>query len=91
MNQSLRAAQLCSAILTVLLLPNLLRAQGSIGEIRVEVQDPSGAAMQASGRLENLQSGATRSFQTDANGKFTLEELSLGPTQKQVHRLGEIV
>jgi hypothetical protein len=41
-----------------LLLPILLRAQGLAGEIRLEVKDPSGAAMQASGRLENLQSGA---------------------------------
>jgi outer membrane receptor protein involved in Fe transport len=55
-----------------------LRAQGLAGEIRLEVKDPSGAAMQASGRLENLQSGAARSFQTDANGKFTLANLSYG-------------
>src|SRR5262249_45948746 len=58
------------------------------GEIRVEVQDPSGAAMQASGRLENLQSGATRSFQTDANGKVTLGELSFGRYRLEVSGQG---
>src|SRR5215471_14086807 len=75
MNPSRCQAQLFSAIL---FLPILLHAQGLAGEIRLEVVDPSGAAMQASGRLENLQSGAARSFRTDTNGKFTLGNLSFG-------------
>jgi hypothetical protein len=54
------------------MLPVLLHAQGLAGEIRLEVKDPSGAAMQASGRLENLQTGASRSFQTDGNGNSGL-------------------
>jgi outer membrane receptor protein involved in Fe transport len=75
-------------MLAVLLLPIQLLAQGSNGEIRLEVKDPSGAAMQAFGRLENLQSGATRSFQTDRNGKFTLGELSLGRYRLEVSGQG---
>src|SRR6516164_2887796 len=78
MHSSRCRAQLWSAILAILLLPILLCAQGLAGEIRLEVKDPSGAAMRASGRLENLQSGAARSFQTDANGKLTLADLSYG-------------
>jgi outer membrane receptor protein involved in Fe transport len=72
----------------VLLLPILLHAQGLGGMVRIEVKDPSGAAMQASGRFENLQSGATRSFQTDANGKLTLENLSYGRYRLEISSRG---
>ena len=70
--------QLCSAILAVFVLPILSHAQSPGGEIRLEVKDPSGAAMPASGRLENLRSGAETSFQSGANGTFTLGNLSYG-------------
>src|SRR5215469_16347572 len=88
MNPLRHRAEFTSAILAILLLPILLRAQGLAGEIRVEVKDPSGAAMQASGRLENLQTGASRSFQTDANGKFTIEDLSVGRYQLEMSSQG---
>jgi outer membrane receptor protein involved in Fe transport len=70
------------------LLPIQLFAQGSKGEIRLEVRDPSGAAMQASGRVENLQSGVSRSFQTDANGKRTLGDLSFGRYRLEISGQG---
>ncbi|HTS28843.1 MAG TPA: TonB-dependent receptor [Bryobacteraceae bacterium] len=60
------------------MLPILSHAQSPGGEIRLEVKDPSGAAMPASGRLENLRSGAETSFQSGANGTFTLGNLSYG-------------
>jgi outer membrane receptor protein involved in Fe transport len=63
---------------SILLLPILLHAQGLAGEIQLEVKDPSGAAMLASGRLDNLQTGASRSFHTDTNGKSTLADLGFG-------------
>src|SRR5262249_15520035 len=88
MNPCRYRAQLRFAALAILLLPIQLSAQSSSGEIWLEVKDPSGAAMLASGRLENLQSGATRSFQTDANGKFTLGELSLGRYRLEVSGQG---
>ena len=37
-------------------------AQRPSGEIRLEVKDPSGAPMEASGKLEDLASGTDRSF-----------------------------
>jgi outer membrane receptor protein involved in Fe transport len=75
-------------MLAVSLLPNILPAQGLSGKIRVEVKDPSGAPMQASGRLENLQSGAERSFQTDAKGELTLGDLSFGRYRLEVSSQG---
>jgi len=62
----------------MLLLALLARAQGPGGEIRLEVQDTSGAPMRASGHIENLSTGATYSFETDAAGKFTKPNLPAG-------------
>ena len=88
MTPSNRLAQIGAAMLAIFLMPSLLCAQGLAGEIRLEVKDPSGAAMQASGRLENLRSGATRSFHTDANGKFTFEKLNYGRYRIEVSSTG---
>ena len=48
------------------------------GEIRLQVNDPSGSAMQASGKLRSLTNGIDRSFRTDARGVHTLSGLTLG-------------
>src|SRR5215831_11610702 len=88
MNPNRYPARLWSAILAISLLPILLCAQALGGEIRLEVIDPSGAAMKASGRLENLQTGASRSFKTDANGKFTLGDLTFGRYRLEVSGQG---
>jgi outer membrane receptor protein involved in Fe transport len=44
--------------------------------------------MQASGKVENLQSGTARSFQTDANGKFRLGNLSYGRYRLEISSQG---
>ena len=56
------------------------------GEIRLEVNDPSGAALQASGHLRgtNLDS----SFQTDAQGTFDFKGLAFGNYRLEVSRPG---
>jgi outer membrane receptor protein involved in Fe transport len=77
-------AVICTAVVMALLSPILLPAQSLAGEIRLEVKDPSGAAMQVSGRLENLRTGTSRSFQTGSNGKFTLGGLSFGRYRLEV-------
>ena len=51
----------------------LVQAQPPTGEIRIEVTDPSGAAMVASGSLRNIATGEQRNFQTDAQGMYTWE------------------
>src|SRR5262249_50102758 len=48
-----------------------LSGQPSTSELRIEVKDPSGAAVAATGRLENLFSGTVRRFETDAQGLQT--------------------
>jgi outer membrane receptor protein involved in Fe transport len=68
--------------------PILLPAQGLAGEIRIEVKDPSGAAMEASGRIENLRTRASRSFRTDANGKCTVGDLNPGRYRLEVSGRG---
>ncbi len=57
-----------------------LHTQQLTGEIRLEVKDPSGKAMEAAGKLENLLTGVGRSFQTDAQGKYTLGSLTSAAT-----------
>jgi outer membrane receptor for Fe3+-dicitrate len=83
-----RQVTLGSAILAILLLPIILCAQSSSGEIRLEVKDSSGAAMQASGNLQNLQSGAVHSFETASDGTLTLASLSYGRYRLEISRQG---
>src|SRR6516162_6485765 len=87
MNSS-RSLALRSAILVALLSPILLPAQGLAGEIRLEVKDPSGAAMQASGRLEGLTSSFRKDFDTDSAGKYTLPSLAAGNYRLTISRQG---
>ncbi len=63
-------------------------AQGSDGKIQIEVKDPSGAAMQASGRLKSVPSGMDQAFRTDAKGAYTFANLSYGRYVLQVSRRG---
>src|SRR5215472_3747991 len=62
--------------------------QAVAGEIRLDVRDPSGARMQASGTLQNLSTGVVRPFQTVAEGTLTLPNLPLGPYRVEVSRAG---
>ena len=48
----------------------VLQAQRQTGEILLEVKDPSGAAMAASGTLRNLASGSVQNFRTDDRGTY---------------------
>lgn len=57
---------------------SLLSAQRPTGEIKIEVKDPSGAAMEASGRLLSLATGVNRNFQTDPQGIWIFRGLPLG-------------
>jgi outer membrane receptor protein involved in Fe transport len=66
----------------------MLQAQPPAGEIRIEVKDPSGAAMGASGTLRNLTTGAERAFQTDAQGTYVFASLSYSRYRLQISRSG---
>ena len=65
-----------------------LRGQNPSGEIRVQVKDPSGAAMQASGTLQGGPSGVQRSFHTDALGTYTLGNLPYGRYRLEISKDG---
>jgi outer membrane receptor protein involved in Fe transport len=66
----------------------VLHAQPPTGEIRLQVNDPSGSPMQASGKLENRAAGFARNFETDAQGSFTVRNLPLGRYRLQVSKSG---
>lgn len=84
----MREAQLCLAVLIVTLCPIILQGRWSTGELRLEVKDPSGAAMQASGKLQNVANGVVRNFQTDAEGAYTFVTLPYARYRLEVSREG---
>lgn len=67
-----------------------LNGQTSSSEIRVQIKDPSGAAMQASGTLQNLATGNQRSFSTNAAGTYTFQSLPYGRYRLEVSKTGFI-
>lgn len=75
-------------MLVIFFLPSLLCAQGVAGEIRLEVKDPSGAGLQASGRLENPRAHVDLRFQTDAQGRYAAQQLPAGHYRLDVTRAG---
>src|SRR5271155_3297492 len=65
-----------------------LHGQSPVGEIRLQIKDPSGAAMEAFGKLESLDKAVQRNFQTDALGRFTLGNLPYGRYRLEVSKAG---
>lgn len=59
-----------------------------VGEVRIEVKDPLGAPMVASGSLTNLDTGVARRFQTDSAGSTTLSGVPYGRYRLEVSREG---
>jgi outer membrane receptor protein involved in Fe transport len=54
----------------------------------VQIIDPAGVAMEASGKLESLAFGTQRSFQTDAQGTYNLDNLPYGRYRLEISRAG---
>ena len=71
----------CAAI-ALTLFAQIANAQHPQGLIRIEVKDPSGSAMAASGKLQGPI--ANRSFQTDAQGVSTFAGLPYGTYTLQI-------
>ncbi len=63
-------------------------AQRPLGQVRIEVKDPSGAAVAAFGRLDDLSSGTVRRFETSAEGTYTFGGLLLGRYRLEVNAAG---
>ncbi|MEP7338861.1 MAG: TonB-dependent receptor [Acidobacteriota bacterium] len=64
------------------------QSRQSSGELRLEVKDPSGKAIEATGKLDNLSTGASRKFQTDAQGRQRFEALLFGRYRLEVSQEG---
>jgi outer membrane receptor protein involved in Fe transport len=65
-----------------------VRAQQPAGEIRLQVKDSSGAAMEASGTLRSLTGAVERKFRTDVHGMCQFRDLPFGRYRVQVSRTG---
>jgi len=72
----------------LLLFPLALLGQLQTGEIRLEVKDQSGTAMEANGALESLSAGVRRTYDTDGHGSHTFGALPFGRYRLQVGRAG---
>jgi outer membrane receptor protein involved in Fe transport len=83
-----RLKQYLCAVATLVFAALTLHAQNPDGEIRVQVKDPSGAAMEASGKLESLVPGVQRTFETDALGTYTISNLPYGRYRLEVSKTG---
>src|SRR5580692_9105884 len=66
----------------------LLEAQPPTGEIRLEIKDPSGAPVTASGTLRNPAGGAGQPFQADALGTYRFANLPYGRYQLEISKAG---
>jgi outer membrane receptor protein involved in Fe transport len=90
MNSLGRRLKTASVFLSLVLggIPVLLQAQSPTGEIRLEVKDPSGAAVAASGTLANLAGGLVKTFQADANGAYRFASLPYGRYRLVVNKSG---
>ena len=58
------------------------------GQMRIEVKDPSGSAMEAWGTITNLAGGAGRVFHTDPSGVYLFPDLAAGRYRLLVTRSG---
>ncbi len=77
-----------SLVVFLLFVTTTLWAEAPQGEIRLRVKDPSGAPMQASGKLESIAAGVAREFQTDTQGTIVLGALPFGRYRLQVSKSG---
>src|ERR1700722_11912866 len=65
-----------------------IAAQQPTGEIRLDLRDPSGAAVQASGVLRNAAGGPAQSFETDSQGSYRFQALPYGRYRIEISKTG---
>ena len=86
---SSRYPRLCaSPVVALLFFLTAIGAQPPRGEIHLQVKDPSGAPMEASGRLENVGGSVARDFRTDSQGNVVLGNLPFGRYRLQISKSG---
>lgn len=78
-----------SLVLCLLVLLGIIRAQAqSAGELRLESRDVSGSAVAVSGTLEDLSTGVSRKFETDAQGRYVFKNLPPGRYRLEASKTG---
>ena len=80
--------QLPKSAVALLFAASLVRGQPPEGEIRLQVEDPSGAAMVVSGTLGRVPGGVVRRFETDSQGKIAIQSLPFGRYRIEISRSG---
>jgi hypothetical protein len=76
-------------LISVILGGHLVSAQVTTGTISGVVQDPSGAAIAGAAiTVRNLDTGTARSVISDAGGRYTAPDLSLGTYEVQAQQSG---
>ncbi len=83
-----RLAVILIAAISSIQARNSVWLQEPTGELRVEVNDPAGKPLSASGTLTNLATGVVRSFQTDAHGQVVLSGLGFGRYRLEISQQG---
>jgi len=83
-----RGTAIILCVASVLVLPASAWGQAANVQIHLEVKDPSGLAVEAPGKLENLDNGTTRNFQTDAQGVYNFSNLASGRYRVEISKAG---
>ncbi len=65
-----------------------VNAETPVGEVRIEIQDPSGARMAGAGTLHGLGNAVDRGFRTDAQGRYVFTGLPYGRYRLDVSKAG---
>jgi hypothetical protein len=68
----------CLLLLIILLVCSSLAAQRISGELRLQVKDPTGAGLHATGTITGQTAGVNRTFETDSTGQAILRALPPG-------------
>src|SRR3974390_2861208 len=88
MKLSLRSSVLCAALVTVLATANLW-GQAATATIQGTVTDMSGAAVpDATVQIKNTGTGAVRTVNTNAQGRYQVSEVAVGGYDAQASKAG---
>jgi outer membrane receptor protein involved in Fe transport len=75
-------------LLTLLPASLPLTGQQPVGAIRIQVEDPAGAAVEAGGELQGLTKDVALKFRTNAQGVFLIRNLPYGAYRLEISKSG---
>jgi outer membrane receptor protein involved in Fe transport len=83
-----RTGQMLRLSALVLTCLSFLSARSRMGKLELQVTDPSGAPMEASGTIRNVGAGVAQKFRTDSRGKYTSLDLPYGRYRLELSQTG---